>query len=179
MAFDGAAWEEAMVRLRPLLRHLAGRGLNPRFWRRTDPSDLVQITVAEAHRNRADFHGTTERELVAWLRMILGHRILDEVRKLQCQKNNMEREVELNDSVRMVNTWTSPLSALVRHEEALRVAAALEKLPDDQRRAIELVHFHKLKPSEAARLMARTKGSVTGLVRRAQETLRELLPYSR
>mgnify|MGYP001582598816 CR=1 FL=1 len=44
--------------------------------KRVDPSDMVQRTLLEAHQDRAKFRGTTDDELVGWLRAILRHRII-------------------------------------------------------------------------------------------------------
>jgi RNA polymerase sigma-70 factor (ECF subfamily) len=52
-------------------RHLQGR---------IDPSDVVQETFLAAHRDFARFRGTTEAELVSWLRQILAARLADLVR---------------------------------------------------------------------------------------------------
>lgn len=187
VAFEGHAWEEALARWRPLLRILAAQSLNPRLWKRVDPSDMVQRTMLEAHQDRAKFRGTTEDELAGWLRAILRHRIIDEARRLKCGKNDMDREIPmeraLTESMGRLRTQhrnsSSPSRALDRHEEALRLASALEKLPEDQRRAIELRHLQGRTLAETAEFLARSKPAVAGLLHRAQVTLRELLTNSR
>ena len=45
---------------------------------RLDPSDLVQETFLEAHRDFPRFTGPTERELLAWLRRILARNLVDQ-----------------------------------------------------------------------------------------------------
>ena len=175
IAFKGDRWEEVIPRLRTLLRFLAARGLNPRHWRRADPSDLAQKTILEAHLKRADFRGSSEKELVAWLEIILEHRIKDEVRNIECQKNDPDREVSMGRADDLARKPTSPLSALVRHEEILRLAEALDQLPDDQRRAVELRHLHGLTLAETADLMEESRYSVARLLRPAMARLLELL----
>jgi RNA polymerase sigma-70 factor (ECF subfamily) len=179
MEVDGTSWDETLRRIRPLLRLLAGRTVNPRHWKRADPSDMVQKTLLEAHEKKSSFRGSTEMELVAWLKIMLGHRVVDELRKLKCQKNDADLDVSLERAITQLQKWTSPLSALVRHEEALRLAEALEKIPEDQRTAVEFIYFHRLPPTEAAALMDRSPGAVAGLLRRAQDKLRELLKETR
>ncbi len=39
---------------------------------KVDPGDIVQETFLEAHRQFPQFRGTTEREVLAWLRRILA-----------------------------------------------------------------------------------------------------------
>ncbi len=178
-AFGGDAWGDTLARFRPLLRLLAARSFNPRYWRQVDPSDLVQKTMAEAHQKRDDFRGSSEKELLAWLKQILGLRIIDEARRLRCGRNDVDREVEVARAEEQVRSLTSPLTALVRHEEALRLAEALEKLPPDERRAIELIHFQGLTLAETAELMGKTRHAVARLLRPAQARLRELMRDTR
>ena len=179
MAIDSIGWEEALARFRPLLRVLASQLLNSRYWKKVDPSDIVQKTMLEAHQKRSDFRGSSENELAAWLKVILGHRVIDEARKLQCQKNDAGLEVGVQHAELMVKTWKSPGSVLVGHEEALRLAEALERLPDDQRRAIELYHLQQKSLAETAELLEKSKGAVASLLHRGQARLRELLKDSR
>ena len=119
----GQSWESALERCRPILRLLARQSLNPRLWRKVDPSDMVQITLLEAHERRDQFRGSSEAELAAWLHVILGHRIIDVARRLRCEKNNVDREnfidQAITESMIRVNTAirnsNSPTSALARH----------------------------------------------------------------
>src|SRR6476661_9104426 len=53
-------------------RHLQGK---------VDASDVVQETFLEAHRNFPRFRGTSEGELVRWLRQILATRLADLLRR--------------------------------------------------------------------------------------------------
>src|SRR5262249_62294549 len=45
-----------------------------------EPSDLVQDALADAHRQRPGFRGTTAGEYAAWLRRILSRKLTDAVR---------------------------------------------------------------------------------------------------
>src|SRR6185312_8430755 len=62
--------------LRLLARSLIGQTLRLRL----DPSDLIQETFLEAHRDFPRFAGSGEPELVAWLRRILVRNLADQVR---------------------------------------------------------------------------------------------------
>src|SRR4051812_21925539 len=62
--------------LRLLARSLIGQALRLRL----DPSDLIQETFLEAHRDFPRFAGSGEPELVAWLRRILVRNLADQVR---------------------------------------------------------------------------------------------------
>jgi RNA polymerase sigma-70 factor (ECF subfamily) len=61
--------------------------------------------------------------------------------------------------------------------EALNeLAAALAKLPDDQKEAVVLRYLTEISVSEIAAIMGRSEASVAGLVRRGLEAIR---PYLR
>ncbi|MHB8659828.1 MAG: RNA polymerase sigma factor [Solirubrobacteraceae bacterium] len=62
-----------------------------------------------------------------------------------------------------------------RHEDARAVARALEELPDDQRRVIELAFFGGLSHSEIARLLELAPGTVKGRMRLGMAKLRAKL----
>ena len=70
---------------------------------------------------------------------------------------------------------TSPSQYVVRHERELRLAEALETLPEDQRTAVELHHLEGYSVNEVAEKMNRTRASVAGLLRRGLGELRECL----
>jgi RNA polymerase sigma-70 factor (ECF subfamily) len=57
----------------------------------------------------------------------------------------------------------------------LRLAAALGRLPEDQRQVVELHHLKGLTVAEVAEQMGRTRASVVGLLFRGLKKLRELL----
>ena len=102
----------------------------------------------------------------------VGHRIIDEIRKLRCGKNDADHELALWTQIGITN---SPSRDLRRQEEALRLAAALETLPEDQRRAVELRHLDGYSLAEAATLMERSAPAFAGLLHRGLARLRELL----
>ena len=68
---DPSARERLFQRYRHYLRLLAEVQLGRHLRGRCDPSDVVQQTLLEAHRDFAGFHGEHERELLAWLRRVL------------------------------------------------------------------------------------------------------------
>src|SRR5215510_1175110 len=81
------AWREggpALGELLELYCHylylLARAEIGRRLQSRLDPSDLVQETFLAAHRDFARFRGTTEAELVAWLRQVLAFNLANLVR---------------------------------------------------------------------------------------------------
>ena len=70
--------QEALVQLLDLYRNdlglLARAQIDSLPRLKTTPSDLVEETILEAHRDFEQFEGKTEQELVIWLREILVRR---------------------------------------------------------------------------------------------------------
>src|SRR5229473_4224741 len=95
-----AGCTEALGRLlelyRNYLRLLARTQIDFALRVRLDPSDLVQETLLEAHRDFPQFLGTTEKEeLVTWLRRILVRNLADQVKHHKAQVRNWKREESL------------------------------------------------------------------------------------
>ena len=172
-------------RYRSYLRLVARMSL--RAWGRAankvDASDVVQDTLLRAHKALPQFQGTTSAELQAWLRKILETQLLDAVRYWHRGKRDAELERSFRGTVddsngrieRLAKDQTSPSAYVERAERALRLAEALEALPEDQQNAVELHHLHGYSVSEIASQMGRSKPSVAGLLRRGLAGLREPL----
>jgi RNA polymerase sigma-70 factor (ECF subfamily) len=149
-----------------------------------DPADVVQQALLTAHRARDQFRGTTGAEQLAWLRKILARTLAQELRKFHSGKRDVGFERSLSDALddsshRMEAMLAADGSSVshkaMRQEELLRLSAALEELPDEQRHAVVLKHVSGRKTEEISKLMGRTKQSVAGLLRRGMKGLREHL----
>jgi RNA polymerase sigma-70 factor (ECF subfamily) len=146
-----------------------------------DPSDVVQQTLMKAQAARDGFRGENERELLVWLRTILSHVLIDLARKHSPRLRGREFALEgiEQSSVRLerylAGNDTSPSGRAVRHEETVRLAEALANLPEDQRTAVELKHFHDLPVAEIGRRMGKSPSAVAGLLFRGLRALRATL----
>src|SRR5690349_9880962 len=80
---------------RNYLRLLARTQIDLALRVRLDASDLVQETLLEAHRDFRHFAGTTEKELLAWLRRILVRNLADQVKHHKAQVRNWRRQESL------------------------------------------------------------------------------------
>jgi RNA polymerase sigma-70 factor (ECF subfamily) len=152
---------------------------------KVDPSDLVQETFLEAHRDFPRFRGHSEMELLAWLRQIMTRNLANSIRRFygtQARDLNLERELnrEFDESWRMLDgglvaKQSSPSHQASRREQSVLLANALARLPDDYREAIVLRHLEGLSFPEVALRMGRTEDSVKKLWARALARLRRTL----
>jgi RNA polymerase sigma-70 factor (ECF subfamily) len=185
---DGAEGRDLSAQLerhRALLRLLANIHLDPRLKGKLDPSDLVQQTMTDALRGLPDFRGTTPAELEAWLRTILARTLLHAVRKyLRQQNRDVRRERPLEalaeHSSRRLADWlaaeqSSPSQKAVHNEQVLRLALAMDALPEAQREALVLQHWYGLSLAEIGTHLGRSPAAVAGLIKRGLQQLREHL----
>ena len=174
-----------MERFRDYLCLLARLHLDARLRGKLDPSDIVQEVLLKAHRHQDQLRGQSDAEHLAWLRQILANTLTDAVRQfLQGEQRNVGREQSLEDALHAssarLDAWlsdgqSSPGERAERHEELLRLAAALAALPEEQRRVVELRHLHGLGVVEVARHLGRSRAAAAGLLRRALAALRRSL----
>ncbi len=166
---------------RPYLGLLARLRLDRRLRGRLDPSDLVQQTLLRAHRAADQVRGKDDQGRAAWLRAILDRTLLDEVRRLGRAKRGGGVERLLAGSIEdasvrleayLTTDQPSPSEVAIRHERVVALAEALDRLPLDQRRAVELHHLHGLPLAEVGHKLGRTRAAVAGLLRRGLRDLR-------
>jgi RNA polymerase sigma-70 factor (ECF subfamily) len=184
MAEEPEVEANSLERYREYLRLMARLQLPSRLRSKLDPSDVVQETLLKAYQNREQFRGQGDAELAAWLRRILANTFVDAARRFGGAKRDLHRELSLEASIEQSSArieamlhahQSSPSGRAVRHEEMVRVAAALGRLPDDQRSAVELHHMQGCPVAEVAQCLGRTERAVAGLLRRGLKKLRELL----
>lgn len=184
MAESPDAQKRPLESFREYLRVLARLQIDPRLRSKLDPSDVVQETLLKAHERQDQFRGTTNAELFAWLRQILANQLAEGLRRYTRQARDVNRERSLEAAVEessaRLERWLTSEQAesdqRVLHEEQLiRLGEALAGLPEDQRTAVELRYLQKEPVARVAELLGRTEASVSGLLRRGLERLRERL----
>jgi RNA polymerase sigma-70 factor (ECF subfamily) len=178
--------EEALGQLldayRNYLRLLARLEVGRRLQAKIDASDVVQETFLQAHRAFGDFRGTTEAEVLQWLRKILASQLSNLIRHYTRTKRRdvkLERalDFDLDRSSRALRhvltiSQTSPSQRVARRERAVLLADTMEKLPEDYRDVLVLRHLQGLTFPEVAQSMDRSEGSVKKLWARALARLR-------
>jgi RNA polymerase sigma-70 factor (ECF subfamily) len=178
------AREDLLALYRPYLRLAAGRRLPRVVQKRLDASDIAQQTLVDAVRGLEDFRGRTEPEFTAWMMKLLERNLLQSLRNHTLGKRDVRLEQNWTDesgSAQMIwhslaGSGSSPESRIVHGETALQLAAALDKLPAEQRTAVELRYIAHKSLQEISHQMERTVGSVAGLIRRGVESMQTHLP---
>lgn len=175
---------ELFTLYRNYLKVLARLQIGGRLGVKLDASDVVQETYLQAQRTFDGFRGTTEQELLAWLRQVLAHVLANLVRRFYGTKQRDVRlERELDQQMdhtsqalerALIDARSSPSQHAVRREQAVLLADALEQLPDDYREVIVLRHLEELSFPQIAEQMNRTLDSVKNLWTRALAKLRKV-----
>jgi len=147
------------------------------------PSDLVQESMIEAHRDFASFTGQQRQELLAWLRRILLHNLANAKRKYRdTSKRELAREVGLDGfdnstgrPVQLPDVQASPSSIFLEQERLKRLQAAIERLPEEYRLVILLRHRDHHSFDSIAAQLNKTAEATRKVWSRAVERLRQEL----
>lgn len=170
------------------LRLLTVAQLEQRLRARVSPSDVVQETFFEAHRDFVQFRGTTTAEFIAWLRRILVNNLYRVVEQhVLAEKRDVRRELSLERLATALEQSTARLEAVlpdpgrspcadVQHQELeVILADEIATLPADYREVIILRHIQLLPFEEVGRRMDRSAGAARMLWLRAIRQLRDRL----
>jgi RNA polymerase sigma-70 factor (ECF subfamily) len=187
MDHEARAEDRPLQEFRDYLCLLARLHLDPRLRGKLDPSDVVQQTLLEAHRDLGRFRGRDRGELAAWLRRILAHNLANAARDLGRARRDVAREQSLeaavNESSSRLEAWladerSSPSQQAERDERLAQLARALAALPGAQREVVVLRHCQGWPVSAIARHLGRSPAAVAGLLHRGLKELRERLRES-
>jgi RNA polymerase sigma-70 factor (ECF subfamily) len=171
-------------RYRNYLQLLARTQIDLHLQGRLDPADLVQATFLDACRDFPQFRGTTEAELLAWLRQLLLSNL---ARQVRTPKRDARRAVSRDQHLAALQTSSAQFEAAltgrspwvrarVRQDERItQVADRLAQLPADYREVLVLRNLEGLGFAEVARRMGRTTGAVRRLWVQALDQFRHLL----
>jgi RNA polymerase sigma-70 factor (ECF subfamily) len=184
MALEAANNGRDLEQFRDYLRLLARARLGPLLQSKLDPSDLVQQTLLEAHQALGQFRGQSREQLAAWLRQVLARNLANAVRDFHRDKRDVTREQSLDEELRTssarLDAWlaaeqSSPSQHAERAEQAARLAAAIELLPEVQREVVVLRHCQGWSLAEIARHTGRSAAAVAGLLHRGLQQIRSVL----
>jgi len=146
------------------------------------PSDIVQETAIDAHRDFLRFRGTTQEQLYAWLRTILHNNVTDAVRRFEMsQKRTARRETSLSVIVDRCGISVlppgshTPDHSAIRREDAALLAGVLTRVPDNYQTVLRLRYWDGLTFPEIATRIGRSEEAARKLWYRALARLTEEL----
>lgn len=183
---DGMARSQLLDRHRGRLRRMVAVRLDPRLAARVDPSDVVQETLAEAHRRLDGYLMDQPLPFYPWLRQLAQDRLTDLHRRhVRAARRAVGREEPAgpllsNESVaelahRLAAPAPGPSEAAHRREQAGRLRAALGLLPEADREVLILRHLEQLSPREIADVLGVSPAVVYTRHLRALRRLRHAL----
>ncbi len=143
---------------RPYLLMIAGRELDPVLKGKCGPSDVVQETLIEAHYGRTALRGGSSEEVKRWLRGILHNNLRDLGRRFRQQKRQAGREVPIGPehAAGIADDELTPSTRASRNEEVLALVAAMERLPEADRRVIELRNHEHLPFADIGKILGKS-----------------------
>ncbi len=174
----------SLVEYRDYLLTLARLQLGMQWQGKLDASDIVQQTILRAHAGIDQFRGQTEAEWLGWLRTILAHVLCSVAREFETAARDVTRELSLEAELEQSSTrlerilavdQSSPSHAAMRTEDLIRLTQALVRLPEDERRAVELHHLKGMTVADVASEIGRTRPAAVGLLFRAMKRLRRIM----
>jgi RNA polymerase sigma-70 factor (ECF subfamily) len=187
---DAAARGDADARGRLLDRHrqrlkrMVAVRLDRRLAARVDPSDLVQETLAEAHRRLDAYLHQRPLPFFPWLRQLAADRLgMLHRRHVGAGRRSITREeppalpgesaLALAD--RLLAASNGPSAGLRREERRALVRAALDDLPERDREVLVLRYLEQLSTAEVAEVLGIGEGAVKMRLLRAARRLHGLL----
>jgi RNA polymerase sigma-70 factor (ECF subfamily) len=107
-----------------------------------------------------------------WILGITHHRAIDALRRGVVQDRHRASDEGIEERFEASERTEAEVA---RREEALEVRGALDVLPDEQRRAIELAYYGGFTQSEIAEMLGVPIGTVKGRMRLGMEKMRDRL----
>lgn len=151
--------------------------------RKIEPEDILQEVSVEALKaqSKVEFG---DRDPLNWLFHIAERKIIDAHRRFfASQKRDASREAAMGTGSQagagladlIVASMTTPSQAFSRDQKQLRMLAALDTLPDEQREALRLRYLIGLPSKEIAAKLGKSDGAVRVMLSRGLSRLQQLM----
>ncbi len=183
-AGDQPALGRLLELYRNYLRLLARSLIRQPLQVRLDASDLVQETFLKASREFAQFAGSGEKELAAWLRQILVRTLANQAKHHHARGRDQRRQESLDALLdrsslviqeQLADSIASPSALAVGREQAVLLADALARLPADYREVFILRNLEQVPVDEIATRIGRSPNAVRKLWGRAMVALKQAM----
>jgi RNA polymerase sigma-70 factor (ECF subfamily) len=184
---EPGAVDKLLGEFREPLRRVIDLRLDPAVARRVDASDIVQDVLVEANQRLTEYLKKPDMPFHLWLRHLAQDRIIDTHRRHRlAQRRSVDREQPINRpawadessvtlAAQLVDAEPTPTTEAIRHELARRLAAAVDKLSDDDREIVLMRHHEGLSNQEVAAALNLTEAAASMRYLRALRRLRAVL----
>jgi RNA polymerase sigma-70 factor, ECF subfamily len=150
-----------------LIYSLALRMLNDR----SSAEEVVQEVFVKVWRRCGDFDAARGK-FSSWLTGIAHHHTVDELRRRRARPTASVDEEALDG---IADSATPPDEVAQTSYDRRRIVQALQEIPDDQRRCIELAYFEGYTQEEISERLGQTLGTVKTRIRLGMQKLKSLL----
>jgi RNA polymerase sigma-70 factor (ECF subfamily) len=133
--------------------------------------DVVQEAFVSLWRSGARYD-RSRGSVRTWVLGIVHHRAIDALRRSQVHEKRRTSDEGLEEKL---ETGERTDAQAARHEDAATLRGALEGLPDEQSRVIELAYFGGFTHTEIAEILETPVGTVKGRMRLGLEKMRHAL----
>ncbi len=166
---DGESWAMAVLydRYARLVFSLALRILKDR----AAAEEVVQEVFVKVWRRAGEYH-PDRGKFSSWLGGIAHHHAIDELRRRRVRPSAAEDE---DAAAEVVADGPVPFEAAVQSIEQQQIVHALECIPAEQRRPIELAYFEGYTQQEIADKLDEPLGTIKTRMRLGMQKLRGLL----
>ena len=180
---DAAALNALLATLRPYLHLLVREQLASSEWYRADGSDIVQETLLRICRglgplgatDAAQFRGQTVPQFLNWVGVVVRSAVVQHLKHRKAAKRDPVREVPGSKIFPLLVMGMSADQKAERDEWAVRLASALEKLPEPRRDVLRFRFFDGLSFEEISQRTGKSVGALRVLSVRALAQLRAIM----
>ncbi|MCA9200132.1 MAG: sigma-70 family RNA polymerase sigma factor [Planctomycetales bacterium] len=158
--------------------------LGTHLQKKVEPDDILQEVSVDAIR-AFDKVNVGDHDPINWFFQLCERKIIDTHRKFfESQKRDAARETGFGDSDGegggglanlLIASMTSPSAAFSRDQKQLKMLAALESLPEDQREALRLRYLVGLPSKEIAAKLGKSDGAIRVMLSRGLNRLQQLM----
>ena len=137
-------------------------------------SDIVQMSLMEAHESIDQFDGSSESQFRVWLRRIVINNLLDQSKQFtKTRKRAIAREDSTTNVVLQPSKQQTPSSILSRKESDHELRKLVDELPERQRFVVEARHRFGLSYFSIAQQLKMSEANARQLWSRAIKSLRQ------
>ncbi|MEM8680095.1 MAG: sigma-70 family RNA polymerase sigma factor [Planctomycetota bacterium] len=180
---DADAMAELVQIYTPRLRAFVERQMSASLRQKVDPDDVLQEVSVYCVRSLPEMD-LTGWDPFDWVCQVARRRIMDAGRRFfGAEKRDVRREVPMQakpDASQdlagiLAGSITTPSRAFSRDERAIRLQTAIEQLPAESRRALQMRYVDSLPTKEIAAQLGKSDGAIRVMLTRSIKKLEQLL----